>query len=66
MNTFALPGTMGGGIRTTMYKQSLSEKLVIIAAINGCPETAARICRSQRIWAICFLSTTAARFHSRR
>ena len=48
-----------GGLRTSMYRQSLSEKLVIIVVMNGWPATAARVLRSFLMCSICFNRMTA-------
>lgn len=47
------------GLRTSMYRQSLSEKLVIMVVMNGWPATAARVLRSFLMCSICFKRMTA-------
>lgn len=47
------------GLRTSMYRQSLSEKLVIMVVMNGWPATAARVLRSFLMCSICFNRMTA-------
>ena len=49
----------GGGLRTSMYRQSLSEKLVIMVVMKGWPATAARVLRSFLMCSICFNLITA-------